>query len=70
MKKKILIVSLLLLAGTAVAVFAAGRCTSQRLITNARNKREWVQCERSAGHGTSVYHQAKDSTYYVRTWSD
>jgi hypothetical protein len=68
MKKKILIVSLLLLAGTAVAVFAANRCQSQRQITNGLSRREWVQCQRSAGHGTSVYHQAKDSTGYVHTW--
>ena len=68
MKKKILIISLLLLAGTAVAVFAATRCGSQRQITNGLSRREWVQCQRSNDHGKGVYHQAKDSTGYVHTW--
>jgi hypothetical protein len=65
MKKKILIVSLLLLAGTAVAVFAAIRCTSEWKDSRSYYS-EWVRCEKNAGH--SLPHQGRDSKGNLCSW--
>ena len=70
MKKKILIVSLLLVVGTAVAVFAASRCKSDyKYYADSWSKAEWVSCELDDGHQTKR-HEGRASNGRTVYWWD